>query len=253
MTTTGSVQAEDRLARIVELLDRDGALTLEVVAEQLGVSSMTVRRDLDRLESEGVLRRVRGGAVAIPRPQPFGERRAVRANAKRVMAEKALEFLPVGGAIALDASTTTGTLATRLKDRPGLTVVTNSYENFVAIGEGATPSRLLVGGEVEPETGSFVGQLASEMARSLLYRVFFSSAAAIDHLHGTSEVSIAESQVKRAFASKAEKIVLCVDSSKLGQRAVAPAFGLAEISVLVTELDPGDPRLDAYRELVELR
>ena len=108
MATNGTLHAEERRGHLLAALERDGAVQLEQIATELGVSSMTVRRDLDDLESEGLLRRVRGGAVSILGPRPFSERRAVRSRAKQAIAEKALALIPSSGAIALDASTTAG-------------------------------------------------------------------------------------------------------------------------------------------------
>ena len=86
----------------------------------------------------------------------------------------------------------------------------------------------------------------------MLYSRFFASAYTVDASHGSSEVSLAESQVKRAFADRAREVVLLVDSSKLEQQSVALGFAWSEVALLVTELDPADSALDAYRGLVEL-
>jgi len=253
MATSGTVRAEERRAAILATLARDAALQLDAIAAELGVSAMTVRRDLDELEGEGLLRRVRGGAVSTTGPQPFGERRAVRARAKSIIADKAAALVPASGSIALDASSTTGTLASALGARSGLTVATNSYDNFCALrgSPGTTP--VLVGGEAEATTGSFVGLIACQGAASMLYQRLFVSATAVDPEHGSSEVSLAESQVKRAFADRARELVLCVDSSKLGHQAVALGFGFDEIAIMITELAPDDPRLEPYRALTEVR
>ncbi|MCC6270779.1 MAG: DeoR/GlpR transcriptional regulator [Microbacteriaceae bacterium] len=252
MATSGTLRAHERKAQLLAYLERDGAVQLESAAAELGVSSMTVRRDLDVLESEGLLQRVRGGALSAVGPRPFGERRAVRSRAKQVIADKALALVPVSGAIALDASTTAGTLGATLGPRSGLTVATNSAENFasLATSRGVTP--ILVGGQAEPETGSFVGMIACQAAAAMLYQRFFTSASALDPEHGTSEVSLAESQVKRAFFGASREAILCIDSSKLGQQSVALGFALTEVTLLITELDPQDSRLDAYRSQVEL-
>lgn len=252
MATSGTLRAEERKASILALLSSEGAVQLEDAASRLGVSSMTVRRDLDDLEADGLLKRVRGGAVSATGARPFSERRALRASAKHVIAEKAMRLVPDAGAIAIDASTTAGTIGSRLKERRGLTVATNSFENFATMRRmpGVTP--VLVGGEAEEKTDSFVGLIACQAAASMLYERLFMSATALDSTHGTSEVSLPESQVKRAFATVARQTVLCVDSSKLGQRSVALAFPLSEIALMITELDPSDERLDEYRGLVEL-
>jgi len=229
-----------------------GAAQLEQLATDLRVSMMTVRRDLNDLEAEGLLRRVRGGAIAISGPRLFGERRAVRTRAKQIIATKAAALLPAAGAIALDASSTVGTLASALNTHPGLTVATNSYENFSALRASPTLTAVLIGGEQDESTGSFVGRIACDAAESLLYQVFFTSASAVDAEHGSSEVSLAESQVKHAFAGKSRRIVLCIDSSKLDSTAVAATFRLGDASAMITELDPADSRLDRYHEFIEI-
>ena len=112
---------------------------------------------------------------------------------------------------------------------------------------------ILIGGETEELTDSFVGPIAVHAAESLRYTRFFASASAIDSKYGTSEVSLREAELKRAFNRVARELVLCIDSSKLEQQSTAAGFALEEVSVLITELAPTDPRLDAFRDLVELR
>lgn len=253
MATNSTVRAEERRAAILATLKRDGVVQLDLVAGELGVSAMTVRRDFDDLESEGLLRRVRGGAVSTGGPRPFDERRLVRSKAKEAIAEKAAALLPREGAIALDASSTSGTIAARISGRANLTVATNSYDNFSLLRAAPEVTAVLVGGEAEATTGSFIGLIACQGAAAMLYERFFLSATAVDAPHGSSEVSLAESQVKRVFAEHSREIVLCVDSSKLGHRSIAVGFGFDEISMMITELDPADPRLEPYRGLVELR
>ncbi len=253
MATTSTTESEQRRAQLLETLQRENVIRLTESAEQFGVSTMTIRRDLEALEDEGLLRRVRGGAVSVIGPRPFSERRAVRSRAKETIADKALAFLPRAGSIALDASTTVGTLATRLGVRSGLTVATNSYQSYTAIrsAEGVNP--ILIGGETEEITDSFVGPIGVRAAESLRYTRFFASASAIDSRYGTSEVSLREAEMKRAFYHVAKELVLCIDSSKLEQQSTAAGFALEEAAVLITELNPSDTRLDAFRDRVELR
>ncbi|CAO1649096.1 DeoR/GlpR transcriptional regulator [Salinibacterium sp. NSLL150] len=252
MATVGTLGAQQRRAMLQERLNHDGALRLDDIAEELSVSAMTVRRDLDDMEAEGLLRRVRGGAISIAGPRPFDERRAVRSRAKQVIASKAAALIPQSGSIALDASTTTGTIASTLGQREGLSVATNSLENFVVLRAIPGVTGMVTGGESEPNTESLVGLLACQGAASVLYSRFFSSASAVDPVLGSSEVSLAESQVKQAFASAARETILCVDSSKLDDRSISVSFNLRDVAMLITELDPRDSRLDAYREHVEL-
>lgn len=243
----------ERRTRLLEILDRDGSLRVESAAESLGVSTMTVRRDLDDLERDGLVRRVRGGAVAAIVPQGFGARRGVRGAAKEEIARKALDLLPRGGAAAFDASSTVGALALRLDASHELLVVTNSYENLRAAQGRPGVEATLVGGSLELRTDSFVGAVACQTAASMHYAKFFTSAAALDPEFGTSEATLDEVQVKRVFADNADETIVLADSTKLGHRATARALQWKHVALLVTELDSSDPQLDPFRDLVDIR
>lgn len=251
MTMASSVDGEHRRARLVEILERDGGIKHEAAGAELGVSAMTIRRDLAEMEAAGLVRRVRGGAIAPFGPRPFRERSSVNARAKSIIAEKALRLLPASGAVALDASSTTGRIAATIGARADLIVATNSWENFTAARNTGTHP-ILIGGELEEATDSFVGPLACRGAASMLYRRFFASASAVDPIHGTSDVTLAEAQVKREFAGAADETIVCVDSSKLEQRDIAVCLAWSEVAIMVTELNPADARLAPFRDLVEL-
>jgi DeoR family glycerol-3-phosphate regulon repressor len=242
----------ERRTRLLAILERDGAIRLDPAGDELGVSVMTVRRDLADLEAEGLVRRVRGGAVAALSAQSFGERSATRASTKERIARKAAALLPDSGTIALDASTTTGMLVAEFGAERDLTVASNSYDVAESARRAAGIRALLVGGEREERTGSFVGPMAARAAAQLSYRVFFASAAAVHPEFGSSEVTLEEAEIKTVFAANAERTVLLVDASKLDQRATATALAWDSIDVMVTELDPANARLDPYRALVDL-
>lgn len=252
MATTSTAESEERRARLLATLAGENLITLAVAATEFGVSTMTIRRDLESLEGEGLLRRVRGGAVSVIGPRPFSDRRAVRLRAKETIADKALTLVPRAGSIALDASTTVATLAARLGVRSGLTVATNAYQTYGALRSAHGVNAILIGGETEEITDSFVGPIAVHAAESLRYTRFFASASAIDADYGTSEVSLREAEMKRTFFRMARELVLCIDSSKLRQQSTAACLPLADATVLVTELSPSDPRLDEFRDLVDL-
>ena len=253
MATTGSTESEERRRQLLAVLERENVVRLTEAAESLGVSAMTIRRDLADLETEGLLRRVRGGAISVIGPRPFEERRSVRSRAKDLIADKALALIPRFGSIAFDASTTVGTMAGKLGPRSGLIVSTNSYPTYASLKGTVGVNPILIGGETEELTDTFVGPLAVQAAQSLRYIRFFASASALDANFGTTEVSLAEAQLKQAFARVSKEIVLCIDSSKLHQEATAASLELSKLAVLITELDPSDSRLDEFRDHVELR
>lgn len=251
MDGTSNLASEERLGWIRSRLDGAGSVRIADAAADLGVSEMTIRRDLLELEAMGVARRVRGGAVAVG-PVSFEDRHRSRARAKAKIAAKLRPMVPTSGAVGFDASSTVLRLASAIETVRDLVVVTNGPETFAALQDkpGLTP--ILTGGSLESRTGSLVGPLACRAAEHLLLNRLFVSGAALDAEVGTSETAIEEAEVKRAMARVAGEVVLAVDASKLDSRAIAPAIEWEQVGVLVTDLPPTDHRLDAYRELAEV-
>lgn len=241
----------DRLRLIEERLANEGTVRIDELAGDFQVSEMTIRRDLDELEALGVARRVRGGAVAVG-PEPFAERHRHNARAKARIATKLAELVPDVGTLALDASSTVYRLATTLDRARDLLVVTNGFDTFSSLCDRPGVNVTLTGGTREPRTGSLVGPVTTRSAEDFLFDLFVCSSAALDPVHGSSEASLAEAEVKRALAQSSSRIVLAVDHTKLGNRAQARMFRLDELDTLVTDLDPGDARLDPYRTQVEI-
>ncbi len=235
----------ERLRLIQELINEQGSVRIDALANSFGVSEMTIRRDLDELETLGVARRVRGGAVAVG-PEPFASRHRHNARAKGVIADKLTELVPDRGTIALDASSTVYRLAADLDGARDLVVVTNGLDTFHGLDGKSGISAVLTGGEREPRTDSLVGPIATRIATDFLFDVFVCSAAALDPTLGSSEASLAEAEVKRALATTSGRIVLAVDHTKLGTRGQARLFRLDAIDVLVTDLDPDDARMTPY-------
>jgi DeoR family fructose operon transcriptional repressor len=251
-STSPNLATEARLAWLHAQLESRGSITLADAAVELGVSEMTVRRDIAVLEERGLARRARGGALPLG-PQSFAERTTVRPRAKAQIAAKLASMIPATGIVAFDASSTIMRTASSVTGARDLTIVTNGPDTFTTLQgrPGVTP--VLTGGELDPRTGSLVGPIACWSARQLTCRQFFCSSTAIHAESGATEIALEEAEVKRSIALGADEIVLAVDSSKLDRRANAVCLDWSTIDVLVTELDPDDGRLDPYRKLAKLR
>jgi DeoR family fructose operon transcriptional repressor len=249
-TVAGSL-AEDRLEWLAQQLLTCGSITIPDAADALGVSEMTIRRDLAELEARGTARRVRGGARAVG-PQTFAERRHTAGRAKSRIAAKLAALVPETGTVAFDASSTVMRLTSALPHARDLTVLTNGPDTFSALQGTAGVTPLLTGGRLDPRTGSLVGPLACRGAAQLAVDVFFTSAAAVDVERGTTEATLEEADVKRAVAAGATEVVLAIDSSKLATRAGAAGLDWDRIDVVVTELEPRDRRLSPFRALARI-
>jgi DeoR family fructose operon transcriptional repressor len=251
MSVGSSLATEERLSWIAAELESTGTVRISAAAAEFGVSEMTIRRDLLELEGLGLARRVRGGAVAVG-PVPFEGRTQVKARAKAKIAAKLRPLVPATGAIGMDASSTVLRLAGILDRARDLIIMTNSIETFAALKGKPGLRPMLTGGEQELHSGSLIGPMACRTAASLMLTRVFLSASAVDATAGASESTIVDAEVKIAMASVAAHIVVAADASKLDSRALAPTVPWARVDALVTELEPDDPRLDAYRDQVEL-
>lgn len=166
---------------------------------------------------------------------------------------KLLDLVGDGGAIGIDASTTLQRLAGTLPPVRDLTVLTNGPDTFQELQGRVGVVALLTGGRLDDRTGSLVGPMASRSVQDFSLRRLFVSAASVDPELGTSEATIEDAEAKMAFAGVSAQVVVAVDSSKLGKRSSARCLGWDRIDLLVTELDAEDPRLDPYRDAVEVR
>ena len=247
----GTLAADERRRWLTERLRAVGSVTLAQAAESLGVSEMTIRRDLDELQERGAARRVRGGAMAMG-PQTFAQRRDAAARAKSRIAAKLTELVPVQGAIALDASSTVLRLCSALTVARDLIVLTNGPETFAVLQGLPGVTALLTGGRLDERTGSLVGPLACRAAEQMAVHTFFASAAATRPRFGALEATLEEAEVKRSLAAGAHHVVLAVDSSKLDAPGVALGLEWGRIDTLVTELHPSDERLVPYQQLCHI-
>jgi DeoR family transcriptional regulator, fructose operon transcriptional repressor len=249
--STTNLVGQARLAVLAERLAERGSITIAQAAVELAVSEMTIRRDLVELEDRGVARRVHGGALPVG-PQTFAKRTQSHARAKGQIAAKLARLIPANGTIAFDASSTVMRVAAALTGARDLTVLTNGPETFAALQGRAGVTPMLTGGVLDSRTGSLVGALAGWSARQLATSRFFMSCSAANVVAGATELVAEEADVKRSIAAGAGEVIVAADSSKLDQRATIVCLDWSAIKVLVTELDPGDHRLDNYRSVVTL-
>ncbi len=163
-----------------------------------------------------------------------------------------MELVGDGGAIAMDASSTIQRLAHRLSDVSNLTVLTNGPDTFFALQAQEGVIAILTGGQLDKRTGGLVGPIAVRSTQDLVLRHAFVSATALDPVLGSTEQTLEDAEAKSALAAASSSVVLAVDHTKLGRHATARCLGLHRVDVLVTDLDPGDARLDGYRETCQI-
>jgi DeoR/GlpR family transcriptional regulator of sugar metabolism len=228
--------AHQRRQRILELVGTRRAARLEDLSQAVGVSTATVRRDLDELAAQGLVRRVHGGAIAPETTgEPHFEAKAVEAAAeKERIAARAVALLDPADTVYLDSGSTVLAAARLLRGWDRLTVITNSLPVAVELG-GNGPTLIMIGGEFRPTSRAFVGPLS----RYLLERVHVDKALigtyALSIQDGLSTTDAGEAFTKSLAAERATEVILLADSRKLGTDSFAHAGSLDDVDVLVTD------------------
>ncbi|MFI5036243.1 MAG: DeoR/GlpR family DNA-binding transcription regulator [Acidimicrobiales bacterium] len=245
-----------RRGDIAERLRVEGEASIAVLADLYGTSEMTIRRDLDYLEGEGLARRARGGAIYLHSrayEPPVHQRAEVRAEAKAAIGAAAAALVHDGETVILDIGTTTAAMARALRPDLEATVVTSSLliANELATKPGLRT--ILTGGTVRPGELSLVGPRAQEAFAQYHCDTFYLGVAAVAEA-GLTEYNEDDAHVKRAAIASARRVVVLADATKLGRVTFAAVAPLADVDLLITDA-PGDhPVLCAARALgVEVR
>jgi DeoR family fructose operon transcriptional repressor len=242
---------EERQRAIHELLTRLGKVTVEDLTATFGVSAPTIRNDLARLEEQGLLQRTHGGAIpASPTlfEPPYVQRQVLRQEEKQAIARAANGLVENGETVLLDAGTTTYELALLLKERPRLTVVTNSLANAQALSDNPGIDVILIGGLLQPRRRALLGPLAVRFLEAFHVDCAFLAFNGAHPTAGYTVIDFDAAELKRRMICSATRAVALADSSKIGQIAFARAAALSEASLLIT--DDGAPAgsIQQFRE-----
>lgn len=209
----------------------------------LGVSEVTVRRYLSRLENEGKIRRYHGWAASADEPtveRSFRERAQQALAEKERIARRAAAMVPEGATIMLTGGTTTARVVEMLRGRKNLTIITSAF-NIAAEVVNWEQCRLIVSGGLVPE-GSYqmIGPTAVSAVQSLTADIAFIGASGVSPEHGVTTSDVFEAEVDAAMVRAARRVVVVADRRKLGRTALAVICPIQDVHVLVT--DSGAPQ-----------
>jgi DeoR/GlpR family transcriptional regulator of sugar metabolism len=231
--------APERRERVKAIVRSRHAVRVEDLRSELGVSTATIRRDLDELEEEGALRRVHGGAISVdsrPIEARFESKATRNAAQKRRIAARAAALVEPDSTVFIDAGSTCLELARLLVDRDDVTVVTNSLPAIVALA-GRGPRLVVVGGELRPLSQAIVGPLSVPTLEALFVDRAFMGTFSLSLDAGLTTTDPAEAFTKAQALTRAREVVLLADSSKLGTRSFAHAGRLDQLDVVITDAE----------------
>ncbi|MET8684870.1 DeoR/GlpR family DNA-binding transcription regulator [Streptomyces sp. NPDC004732] len=246
MSDNQNLLAEQRRALILDEVRRRGGVRVNELTRKLGVSDMTVRRDLDALARQGVLEKVHGGAVPVMEASThepgFEAKSGLELTAKEDIARTAASLVAPGTAIALSGGTTTYALAHHLLDVPDLTVVTNSvrvadvfHSAQRTSGQRQGAATVVLTGGVRTPSDSLVGPVADQAIRALHFDVLFLGVHGISLEAGLSTPNLAEAETNRRLVQSARRVVVVADHTKWGTVGLSSFASLSQVDTLVTD------------------
>ncbi|MFD1955069.1 DeoR/GlpR family DNA-binding transcription regulator [Paenibacillus thailandensis] len=234
----------ERYEKIVQLVNERGSIRVSELSELCQVTEETIRRDLDRLEQAGRLRRSHGGAVSVKDQQqpetPFAEREIAHAEEKKRIAAEAIKLIQPKDRIALDASSTAWYMAANLPDIP-LTVLTNSIKVAVELSGKEKIEVISTGGLLSSRSMSYVGPLAERSLDAYYVNKLFLSCKGVHLERGISESNELQGRIKQKMIDIAGQVILLADSSKFGTQDFTHVAELQEVDAIITDkhVDPG--------------
>ena len=235
---------EHRRARILELLTTHQQTSVNDLADDLGVSRETVRRDLGRLETDGLLRKVHGGAVPLQTAtEPLLKLRAGQQRLEKLaIGARAAALFGAGDSLFVDAGTTTAAFGAALTRVDGLTIITNSLEVANRIGAGPGDNKvILLGGEFRGEALETVGPITVEQIEAFHADYAVLTIGAIDEVGTVCDFNLEEATVARAMIRQARDLTILADHTKFARSALAKVCSLRHACRVVTDSRPGEP------------
>ncbi|WP_428938271.1 DeoR/GlpR family DNA-binding transcription regulator [Fontivita pretiosa] len=237
----------ERQSRLQEIIATRGMVDLETLAEELGVSQSTIRRDIDALAQRGLVTRTHGGVIWIGQRSPGGDGAGLRppyafdqridfqVEAKRKIARAARQLVSANDTILLDGGTTTYYFARELVGQR-LQLVTNSLPIADLFLNDEQVELVVVGGLLYPRYGVLLGPTAEHVLETIHTKTLFFSVAGI-HEGSLYNQNLLLVQSERRMMKQSQRVVLLADSSKFGQQALARLCDLNEIDTVVTDAD----------------
>ena len=233
-----------RHLEILEIARRDGKVTVEHLAGQLGVTLQTIRRDLSELADAGKLERVHGGAV-LPSGTvniAYEERRRLNADGKAAMAKACAALIPEDCAIFLNIGTSTEAVATELLHHRNLLVVTNNMNVANILNRNSDCEVIVTGGALRQIDGGLTGDITTAAIRQFKFDIGVIGCSAIDPDGDILDFDLREVGVSQTILNQSRRKFLMADQTKFKRKAPARIGSLSDIDVFFTDA-PVPPRL----------
>ncbi|MBR5186994.1 MAG: DeoR/GlpR transcriptional regulator [Clostridia bacterium] len=243
--------AIERRNAILAKLATDGKVIVSDLSTEFNVTEETIRRDLEKLDKEGLAKKTYGGAIVLEThgaDLPFNVRKRVNANLKENIAQKIAELISDGDSIILDSSTTAISVTKYIKNRENLTLITNSVEILLELSDKSGWKILSTGGKLKNGSLALVGASAEQMIRDYHVHIAVCSSKGIDMNMGISDSNEEDASMKKAIFSSADRKILAIDSTKFNRRSFVKVFSVSDVDTVVTDEKPSDEWIEFFEK-----
>lgn len=227
-----------RRQEVIKILSENKVEDITSLSKILGVSEMTIRRDLDKLEKGGDVIRIYGGAKIRTKnvyEPSIGERLMQNIREKKAIGMKAAEFIEDGDVVAFDASTTALEVANNIKNHKELTVITNNIALAIELSENKDITIILLGGIVRKSSLSLVGSWLPKMLKHINIDKFFISSSALSFKEGLTDATIEEVEAKKAIIDRSAERFVIADHTKINKVSAFHVCNYKIIDKIITD------------------
>jgi len=246
-----SLLAIERRREILARLAANGKVIVTELARDFGVTEETIRRDLEKLDNEGLASKTYGGAVSKHSPTldlPYNVRESVNVEAKQRIADKICSLISDGERIMLDSSSTALYVVKKIKEIKNLTIITNSVKILLELADKQDWTVLSTGGILKKGALSLTGSSAEKMISSYHVDTAICSCKGIDMSLGITDSNESDCLIKQAMINAAERKILALDSEKFDKKSFVKVCSTDDLDVIVTDTEPTDKWISFCRE-----
>ena len=229
--------AEERRQEILNIVNIKGSVHVSDLSIKMNVTEETIRRDLETLDQQQLLKRTHGGAVALENNRlelSFNLRKDKNSGQKKEIAQKAISLINPGDTIFMDASSTSLYLARELVNMDHITIITNSIGIMFTLAENKNINIISTGGTLRPHSLSFVGPLTNETIDKYFADKIFASCKGISPEHGATDSNELEIEVKKKMVKQSQQVIILADNSKFSQVGLSQFATTNQLDYLIT-------------------
>lgn len=246
------MQTKNRRKSVLEALQKNKSVSISDLAEQLDASSITIRRDLNRLAEQGIVTLIHGGAVLNEGTAAIA---SVMVRERRLQTEKSLiaafcaELIKESNSVYIDAGSTTKSIAEAIMDKKNIVVLSHSLAVMNILANAKDIQLISVPGVYMGAKKGFYGQLALDFISNFQLDIAFFGVSGLDIENGITGPDIDDAQIKKILIKKAKKKVIAVDHTKIGERCFVKVCDIRDIDILVTDKQADKKVIEKIRRM----